>query len=158
MHHMNAHVERYFQTLWSGMNKIMFTGDIPHELWEEIANHCCFVRNRIGYSTLDSFDSPYKIINGYESRDLKRCKIPYSQCWVVTDARSPKFDADTDELRWLCIARSNRDQAVRGAIVFRPSDKKIFVAWMLHMFENPNEYGKLITDRTFTAYDIQDYR
>ena len=158
MHHMNAHVERYFQTLWSGMNKIMFTGDIPHELWEEIANHCCFVRNRIGYSTLDSFDSPYKIINGYESRDLKRCKIPYSQCWVVTDAHSPKFDAETDELRWLGIARSNRDQAVRGAIVYRPSDKKIFVAGMLHVFENPNEYGKLITDRTFTAYDIQDSR
>ena len=156
MHHMNAHVERYFKTLWSGLNRTLFTGDIPFDLWEEVCSHCCFLRNRIGYSTLDNFDNPYKILNGVESTDLKRCWIPYSQCWVVTDAYSPKFDAETDELRWLGIARANRDQAVRGAVVFRPSDRKIFVAGMLHVFENPTETGKLLNDRTFTAFDIQD--
>ena len=36
------------------------------------------------------------------------------------------------------------------------SDRKVFVAGMLHVYENPNEVGELITYPDFTAFDIQD--
>ena len=151
MHHQNAHVERYFGTLWHGMNAVMFTGDIPPFLWEEIATHNTFIRNRVGYVTLDNMDNPYRLRFGYESRDLARCKVLYSQCWMVTDSYQPKFSAQEDELRWMGLS-----ETIRGATVYRPRDRKTFVAGMLHVYENPNECGKLVTYPSFSAYDIQD--
>ena len=153
MHHQNAHVERYFETLWSGMNRMIFTGDIPLFLWEEVCTHCNFLRNRIGYKTLDNMDDPYKIVHGKHTNELARCRILYSQCWVVTDSFQTKFAADADELRWMGL-----DENVRGSIVYRPRDKKVFTAGMLSVYENPDEYGKLLANRNFTAFDIQDSR
>ena len=151
MHHQNAHVERYFGTLWHGMNAVMFTGDIPPFLWEEIATHNTFIRNRVGYVTLDNMDNPFRLRFGIESRDLARCRVLYSQCWMVTDSYQPKFDAQGDELRWMGLS-----ETIRGATVYRPRDRKVFVASMLHVYENPNECGKLVTYPSFSAYDIQD--
>jgi hypothetical protein len=111
MHHQNAHVERYFGTLWHGMNAVMFTGDIPPFLWEEIATHNTFIRNRVGYVTLDNMDNPYRLRFGYESRDLARCRVLSSQCWVVTDSYQPKFDAQEDELRWMGLS-----ETIKGAV------------------------------------------
>ena len=150
MHHQNAHVERLFRTIWNAMNKMMFTGDTPPFLWEEVCTHVVFIRNRLGYAAL-KWRSPFYMCEGRESHDFKRLKIFYSPCWPVTDSYYNKFSATIAECKWVGLSED-----VRGTIVYRPSDKKIFTAGMLTTFENPTEVGKLLNDRNLTAFDIQD--
>ena len=150
MHHQNAHVERLFRTIWGSMNKMMFTGDAPPSLWEELCTHVVFIRNRLGYAALD-WQSPFFLCEGRESHDFKRLKIFYSPCWPVTDAYYNKFSATIQECKWVGLS-----EEVRGTIVYRPSDEKVFTAGMLTTFENPTDVGKLLNDRNLTAFDIQD--
>ena len=122
MHHQNAHIERNFRTMWRMMNRCMFTGDVPEELWELLAHHTVYLRNRIGISSLD-MDSPYLLRFGHESTDLKRCRVFYSPCWPVTDSYYTKFNASADECKWVGLS-----EETRGTIVYRPRDRKVFVA------------------------------
>jgi hypothetical protein len=48
------------------------------------------------------------------------------------------------------------DPLIRGVTVWRPRDNKVFVAGMLHVYENLTQIGKLLINRNLDAYDIQD--
>ena len=50
------------------------------------------------------------------------------------------------------------DPERRSTIVYRVGRKDIKRMGMLVVFENPDIYGKLLNDRRFNAYDIQDSR
>ena len=150
MHHQNAHIERNFRTIWSATNRMMWTATAPVNLWEEMCTHAVFIRNRLGHPALD-MKTPYFVRFNKNSKDLERCRIFYSPCWPVTDAYYNKFSAATEECKWVGI-----NETVRGTLVYRPSDKLIFTAGMLHVYENSTEAGKLFNDIQFTAHDIQD--
>jgi hypothetical protein len=129
---------------------MLFTGNVPTSLWEQTCNHVVYIRNRLGHPALN-WHSPYFVCEGFESDDFKRLKVFYSPCYPVTDAYYNKFSAETDECKWIGLSED-----VRGTIVYRPKDQKIFVAGMLTTYENPNDLGKLLNDRKLTKFDIQD--
>ena len=149
-HHQNAHVERLFRTLWAMMNKLLFQGDVPWELWEFVLTHAVYCRNRMAYFISGQWVTPHFLVHGHECKHTNRVKIFYSQCWSVVDTIRTKFDVNSEELRWCGLAEN-----IKGVICYRPSDGNVFVAGNVKTIENPNEYGKLL-NMTVTAYDLQD--
>jgi hypothetical protein len=154
MHHLNPHAERYMQSLWTMMNPSLFTGDGPPELWEEVCTYSVWLKNRIGSRTLgDVYDSPYFIINKEEYNGYHRMRVLFSSCWPVTDAYSNKFKTEDKECLWVGI-----DEDTRGSVVYHIKSKTVFTAGMLTYYESPTRCGKLLKDRTFSPFDIQDSR
>jgi len=152
MHHLNPHAERYMQSLWMMMNPTLFTADGEPELWEEVCSHSAWLKNRIGSRTLgDEYDSPYFLINKVEYNGYHRLRVLFSLCWPVTDAYQDKFKTKDSECLWLGI-----DEDIRGSVVFHVKSRTVFVAGMLTYFECPTQSGKLLTDRSFSPFDIQD--
>ena len=131
---------------------MLYTGGTQYFfLWEQVCEYATYIRNRIGYSTMGDFDSPFYLLEGKLPNSLHRCRVLFSLCWPVTDAYHSKFTADRDAHLWLGI-----DESLRGYIVYNPIKKNVYVAGMIRVFENPDDYGKILNDRTFTAWDIQD--
>jgi hypothetical protein len=158
----NMHVkiiERYFQTMWNSCSKSMFSADAPHNLWEHAASHHCFLRNRIGYRTIDDMESPYFMLYGKHPEDLRFCKMFYTVCWKSIDSFKPKFDVEENALGWLGLS-SQTTGGMKGSItghkVIHKKTGRIFVEGMLTFHENPTSAGKLIIDRRVNSFDIQN--
>ena len=153
--HLVAWIERYFATLWRSMNPTMFASNMPDNFWEHVALHCCFIRNRLGYRTLDNMESPYYLVNNHYPRDLKHVRIPWSSCWPVDDAFRTKLDK-TDEYKWIRLTSESDGEDCKGTLVYNPRTKQFMTSGRLHVVENINEYGKIINGYNISSFDLQD--